>query len=160
MKKFIHLLMPLCLLAAVGLTSCDKEESGNNGPQRPSIGTYSYDKVAQNIVYGSFTEDEESYQFIFSPQDATQGQINTYFMVQIKKHFVGKLINTEEVAHNDDYTFVYEDPNHFYSQFKKVFGTIQVVRNSGANFTVQLNFKLADDKPFSANITGTLLALE
>lgn len=155
--KIAKYLIPLCLLAATGLSSCEKDDSSGDGGSRPeAIGTYSYDNKQYDIVYGQVSESESTYEFFFSPQDGNKGAVNTYFIVAIKKYFVGEVLNTDDVFHNDEYMFVYEDPDHLYSQFKKVHGEILVVKKANNKFVVELDFALADQKPFKASFEGVL----
>ncbi|WP_147637681.1 hypothetical protein [Alistipes sp.] len=161
MKKLLrYMLCALAGAAALGLTACN--DSDDTPPREDpvvvpppeAIGTYSFDGTKGDIVDGVYTEDDYDLQFIFSPQMMTS-TIETYFIIGVHRYWVGQTVDAEQVYHNDDYLFVYEDPWYLYTQYKKVTGSIYIDRK-GDRFTVELDLHLHDGKPFTASFTGEL----
>lgn len=142
-----------------GFTACNDHDEHEPGKPDcklplPSIGTYSFDAQQGSIADGVFMQDEQEIQFIFSPQMMTDA-VDTYFLVGVRNYWIGQTIDCQSVYHNDDYVFVYEDPRYLYTQYKKVSGTILIDRK-GDRFTVSLDLRLHDGKPFTASFEGEL----
>ena len=131
------------LLAFVGCS--DDNDSVTPGPgveEVPSIGTYSFRGVANNIVSGVASVD---------------GDYLTYFVFSLHLYWEGQVVDASSLYHNDQYVFIYEDPIYYYSQYKKVTGTFYVQRNSETNVTVKLNLRLHDGVRFKADLTAELM---
>lgn len=158
-RTFNCFILAAACLAALCLAACDdkddipvNEEPGVLPPD--PIGVYSFDGEQGIIADGVYTQDEYDIQFVFSPKMMTSA-VDTYFLVGVHNYWIGQRIDCERVFHNDDYVFVYEDPWYLYTQYKKVTGTV-LIEQQGTRFTVQLDLRLHDGKPFTAAFEGEL----
>ncbi|WP_300728026.1 hypothetical protein [uncultured Bacteroides sp.] len=157
-QKYLYIL--LCMMcSAVALASCsDDDDPTNEVPEAtvPAIGTYEFDNETYNILTGAYEDTGDYYSFIFSPLSPDK-KISTYASIAIKKYWDGKEANVEDIYHNDDYVFVYEDPVHYYSKYRELQdGTMYIKHNGGNNFTVNIDVHLADGTPFFMEFTGEL----
>lgn len=154
---------------AVLPASCSDDDD-NDKPEKPApevLGTFTFDGTSIPIVTALFSEtvpgsnSEGYYTFAFSPQ-SVDSDITTRLVVSIRKywgdgepHEVGGL----DLDHNDDYIIIYEDPVHYYSQYREPEGgsfTIAVPDDRSDRFSVKLDVKLADGTPLSIDYNGTL----
>jgi len=139
------------VIVAVCTVSCEKDEIVTIYP----IGVYEYDGVECEIVDGRFVEDDVAYYFAFSPQLASSR--NTMLYIGLAKYFGEQTVNIETIYHNDDYYFSYEDPVHFYSQYRSLkSGTMRVKYLGNDEFEVMADVVLPDGKPFVLDFSGKL----
>lgn len=139
------------VIAAVCAVSCEKDEIVIIDP----IGVYEFDGVECEIVDGRFIEDDETYCFAFSPQLASSR--STILYLGLAKYFGSGIVNVENMYHNDDYYFSYEDPVHFYSHYRSLrSGTMRVEYLGNDEFEVMANVVLPDGKPFVLDFSGKL----
>lgn len=163
MMKLRNLLPGLLACAALVLTACGEDDNPPPKTWPDPIGSYSFDGEEYPIYYLAFSQDNSSEggycSFLFSPIDQSEGpvKLTTYFLFSIQNFFVGKgELNVNELYHNDSYVFAYEDPVHFYSQYRKLQGGTVGVDLSGDG-TIRLRLKdlrLNDGKPFSCEFEG------
>lgn len=45
--------------------------------------------------------------------------MTTYVAFGIRLYWLGSEVDISTVSHNDDYIFIYEDPVHYYSQYRR-----------------------------------------
>lgn len=155
-KKIILALSALCFLG--GVVGCtQKPNEPLPDPAANVLGTYLFDKTEYKILLAKYGENDQQYTFVFSPLDGSSA-VGTYVSIGVKKHFDGTEFNVTDVFHNDEYSFVYEDPIYFYSEYRKLLaGTIYVKHNgSGDNFTIRVNVTLGDGKLFSIDYKGDI----
>ncbi len=170
-KKIMFKIYGWVLLFVIALLpgACS-DDDGNDVPEGPApevLGTFTFDGTSIPIVTALFSEtvtgsnSEGYYTFAFSPQGAGS-EITTRLVVSIRKywgdgepHEVGGL----DLDHNDDYIIIYEDPVHYYSQYREPESgsfTITVPDDRSGQFSVKLDVKLADGTPLSIDYNGTL----
>ena len=146
------------LLAFVGCS--DDNDSVTPGPgveEVPSIGTYSFRGVANNIVSGVASVDGDYLTCVLSPEKMEEGKADTYFVFSLHLYWEGQVVDASSLYHNDQYVFICKDPIYYYSQYKKVTGTFYVQRNSETNVTVKLNLRLHDGVRFKTEVTADLM---
>lgn len=158
MRRIIRILLGASLLAGAVSCSDDKDSPVQEGPgpveQPEPIGSYSFDGEDYDLFYAAFAEDEYDYYFVFSPLDGTS-TLTTYVAIGLKKSLAEKEMDVTYIYHNDDYTFIFEDPVRLYSQYRQLHaGTIYVERNAQNNFTVKADVELYDGTPFRIDFKG------
>lgn len=153
------MLWAFCLLCLAGGAAACSEDNNEPTPVNPAkvLGTYTFNDTNYEVLLARYAETETNYTFVFSPLDRTTS-VSTYASIGVKKYFDGTELNVLDVFHNDDYSFIYEDPIYFYSEYRKPQGgTILVKRNgTGNNFTVKVDIVLADGKIFKIDFKGDL----
>lgn len=148
------------------LASPGGEASGQELPTDSILGAFTFDGDSIPIVTANFSEtsagsdSEGYYTFEFSPK-SPDSVPTTRLVISIRKywgdgkeHAVGGL----DLFHNDDYMIVYEDPAHYYSQYRKPQGgsfLITVPTDRNGWFSVQADVQLADGKPLAVEYEGT-----
>lgn len=148
---------PLLLLLALTGNACDKGETHEPAPRMQPIGTYELDGTSYEILTGKYESTETTWLALFSPQEPAAAQHTTYVAIGLAKELQGMQVDVEKFYHNDDYYFVYEDPVHYYSQFRALEnGTIFFKKNGPDNFTIRANVVLPDGTPFNIDFTGDL----
>lgn len=81
--------------------------------------------------------------------------MTTYVAFGIRLYWLGSEVDISTVSHNVDYIFIYEDPVHYYSQYRRPLeGSYFVGENGENNYTVRIRFTLPDGKPFEMDFTG------
>lgn len=150
-----HFLYASILLAAV--FSCSKtEQTGPDMQDEPAevLGTYSFDGHDYDILSVRHTDDGSYLMFTFSPLPASE-EMSTYAAFGIRLYWLDKEVDIQDVNHNDDYVFVYEDPVRYYSQYRRpAGGRFYVKKNRTGNYTVNVELTLADGTPFMMDFTG------
>lgn len=159
--KFLYRILLAAMCCCTLGVACNDDDPMPEPMETPEpIGTYEFDGDTYDILTGYFVEDDFDYVFTFSPL-APSAPLTTYAVFSIHKFWEGEEVDVETVYHNDDYVFIYEDPVHYYSQYWKLqSGTYFVKRNRGNNFSIRLDFRLADGTPFKIDFTGELTAPE
>ena len=144
--------------------------AGDSAGSNEILGTYWFNGEFYNILTAGFTEtykgsdSEGYYTFLFSPLSSDK-KISTYMLISIRKYWgdggtyeVGGL----DLDHNDDYIIIYEDPVHYYSQYRKpqsgVF-RITVPEDRSGDFVIYADVSLADGTPLKIDYTGKLMPL-
>ena len=137
------------------LPACSKSEEGNDTNESlPVLGVYEFDGTQYNIVRAESSSDDYYLTFVFSPLAPT-AELTTYVAFGVRHHWVGSEVNIEDVDHNDDYVFMYEDPIWCYSNYRRPLGGTFTVEENGNNvYTVKIDFTLPDGKPFHIDFTG------
>lgn len=155
-KKILWAFCLLCLAGGAVACSEDKDEPIPVNPAKV-LGTYTFNDTNYEVLLAKYAENEDSYTFIFSPLDGTTS-VSTYVAIGVKKYFDGKEFNVVDVFHNDEYSFIYEDPIYFYSEYRKLQGGTMYVKRNGAgdNFTIKVDVVLADGKVFKIDFKGDL----
>lgn len=149
--------MMLAALAAVGIVACEKDSQPEPTPepQPEAIGSYTFDTTDYDIRFASVYDNGDSYSFVFSPLAARP--LTTYVCIALRSYFAGTTVDVANLYHNDDYSFVYEDPLHYYAQqYALQSGTILIKKNRDNNYTVDIDVKLADGTPFKMAFTGDI----
>ncbi len=160
-KKFAA--MMLAAVAAAGIVACEKDsdspQTPEPDPQPAVIGTYTFGDTEYDIRFASVYDDGYNCSFIFSP--LSERPLTTYLAVALGNYFMGSEVDVTQIYHNDDYSFVYEDPLHFYSRFRALrSGTMLIKRNNDDNYTVNVDVLLADGTPVRMNFTGDVFREE
>lgn len=162
------------MLATVGLlfAACEKpadpapgtptEQPGQGGDEQGDsypepLGSYSFDGTEYDLHTALYSEDDYACYFIFSPLSHAQGEtLTTYFSLVLMKYFVGATQNVEQMYHNHDYYFTYEDPVRFYSHYRSLQSGVMRVQELGAGvFRVMLDIRLIDGTPLTLDYSGT-----
>lgn len=141
------------LCGAAGLTGCSSSDD-EPAPAPTVLGTYRLDGVSYDILSVRSSNDGSYLMFSFSPL-AASAPMTTYVAFGIRLYWLGSEVDISTVSHNDDYIFIYEDPVHYYSQYRRPLeGTYFVGENGENNYTVCIRFTLPDGKPFEMDFTG------
>jgi len=166
MKRFPHLFRSLlCLAALAAAAACsddnDSPEAAEPNPgTETQFGTYEFDGVEYPIRYACYTDSENYTAFVFSP--LKERPLTTSLTFSIENTFLGEEyeVGPLGIYHNDDYFLIYEDPVHYYSQYRELKGgTVRVERNTeqGENrFTIRLDVQLNDGTPLKLDFEGEL----
>lgn len=169
-RNFLNIL--LAAAAAFPLfaaASCDKDGENTENPDKNGgetvtgnpIGAYEFDGRTFDIFTATCNEENNFLTFIFSPESPENGPLDTYAVIGVDQYWADGEehdITAEFLDHNDDYIFVYEDPDRYYSQYRELLGgTFCVTRIGGGYFMVQADFTLADGTPFKINFFGEML---
>ena len=156
--------MAAVALAAAALLafSCTKNSSdGGEGDLPEVLGTYEFDGDGYDILTASFERSETLLTFIFSPLYG--GSLSTYLAFAVDPYWADGEVHKvndpagENLDHNDDYILVYEDPVHYYSQYREPEGGWFRVTESGDAFKVELDIRLADGTPLKISYDGEYL---
>lgn len=141
------------LCGAAGLTGCSSDDD-EPAPAPTELGTYRFDGVSYDILSVRSSNDGSYLMFSFSPL-AASAPMTTYVAFGIRLYWLGSEVDISTVSHNDDYIFIYEDPVHYYSQYRRPLeGSYFVGENGENNYTVRIRFTLPDGKPFEMDFTG------
>lgn len=144
MSRILKLFLSITvLLAAFGCNKVDKPNSG----EETVIGNYYFDGVQYPIVTAVCLSAEPNVKLLFSPQKQDD-KMSTYFIIGLNEAFLGQDIDIEDIYHNDDYLFIYEDPLYLYSQYWEIQSGKMRLSRTGESFSVSVDFKLADGKSF------------
>lgn len=173
MRHFIFFLKAAMAVSILGLMigSCEQQEPED--PETPvvvpddssavSFGTYVFDGDTVDILTAYYQASESYYTFLFSPlEDGGEEGLSTYVMFGLKTYWCdGEVHDVNDYMNpldqNDDYIFVYEDPVHYYSQYRKFqSGTIQVTPSEDGKFAIHLDIVLIDGTPFAIDVEGEL----
>ena len=156
--------MAAVVLAAAALLafSCTKNSpDGGEGDLPEVLGTYEFDGDGYDILTASFERSETLLTFIFSPLYG--GSLSTYLAFAVDPYWADGEVHKvndpagENLDHNDDYILVYEDPVHYYSQYREPEGGWFRVTESGDAFKVELDIRLADGTPLKISYDGEYL---
>ena len=156
--------MAAVALAAAALLafSCTKNSpDGGEGDLPEVLGTYEFDGDGYDILTASFERSETLLTFIFSPLYG--GSLSTYLAFAVDPYWADGVVHKvndpagENLDHNDDYILVYEDPVHYYSQYREPEGGWFRVTESGDAFKVELDIRLADGTPLKISYDGEYL---
>ena len=91
------------------------------------------------------------------------GSLSTYLAFAVDPYWADGEVHKvndpagENLDHNDDYILVYEDPVHYYSQYREPEGGWFRVTESGDAFKVELDIRLADGTPLKISYDGEYL---
>ena len=154
-RLFILLGMGLLLGGALSFAGCSSDDEASEPAPAPTVlGTYEFDGVEYEILSVKCINDGSYLMFSFSPLEAS-APMTTYAAFGTRLYWLGEQIDIQEVYHNDDYIFIYEDPVRYYSQYRRPSeGTYFVQDNGNGNYTVRIDFTLPDGKPFKMDFTG------
>ena len=148
--------------AALLAFSCTKNSpDGGEGDLPEVLGTYEFDGDGYDILTASFERSETLLTFIFSPLYG--GSLSTYLAFAVDPYWADGEVHKvndpagENLDHNDDYILVYEDPVHYYSQYREPEGGWFRVTESGDAFKVELDIRLADGTPLKISYDGEYL---
>lgn len=153
MRRFFNVL----LLTSLMFASCEKSESQEvPSPEAPAaedpIGTYEYDGKEYPIYSVSYAEDDTQMYVRVSPFKEGEKQ-TTYAVVGINVALEGAEIDVAKAWHNDDYSFIYEDPIMYYSQYRRLqSGTIMMRREAPGSIRVSADLLLPDGKTFRLDL--------
>lgn len=155
--------MMLAAVMAAGITSCEKDSEPtpqpDPDPQPEAIGSYTFGNTEYDIRFATVYDNGSSYSFVFSPLSARP--LTTYVGVALNYYFTGTETDIVGLYHNDDYSFVYEDPLHFYSQSHPLqSGKMLIKKNDDNNYTVNIDVLLNDGTPFKMEFTGDIFSEE
>lgn len=149
--------------AALLSVSCGKDSTGLDTPQTPEhevLGTYEFDGKTYDILTATFEQSGNYCIFLFSPL-APDGEISTYFVFAVnsywadgEEHKVANDYAGENLDHNDDYMIIYEDPVHYYSQFREPADGSFTVTPTDGSYMVRADILLADGTPLSIDYDG------
>lgn len=149
--------------AALLSVSCGKDSTGLDTPQTPEhevLGTYEFDGKTYDILTATFEQSGNYCIFLFSPL-APDGEISTYFVFAVnsywadgEEHKVANDYAGENLDHNDDYMIIYEDPVHYYSQFREPADGTFTVTPADGSYRVRADILLADGTPLSIDYDG------
>ena len=156
-RLFILLGMGVLLGGLLVLPGCTSDDDGGEPNPVPTVlGTYEFDGEEYRIL-SVMADNDGSYQsFSFSPLEATAPR-TTYVAFAVRLYWLGREVDIQEVDHNDDYLFVYEDPLRFYSQYRRLqSGSFLVQENRTGNYTVKMGLVLPDGTPFKMDFTGDI----
>lgn len=143
------------LCALLGAAACDDDNDDVRGGE--AIGTYSFDGKEYPIHQGYCERNGGYVTFVFSPLTKTDGQLTSYFYFALADVFTEGTQQLDRLYHNDDYVFVYEDPVHYYSRYRRPKGgTVFVSNPEGDRYRVTLDITLPDGKPFYCDFEGRL----
>ena len=149
--------------AALLSVSCGKDSTGLDTPRTPEhevLGTYEFDGKTYDILTATFEQSGNYCIFLFSPL-APDGEISTYFVFAVnsywadgEEHKVANDYAGENLDHNDDYMIIYEDPVHYYSQFREPADGSFTVTPTDGSYRVRADILLADGTPLSIDYDG------
>lgn len=142
--------------------SCTKDNQGGGEGSIPEVlGTYEFDGDVYDILTASFERSETFLTFVFSP---LYGEgLSTYLAFAVDPYWADGEVHKvndpagENLDHNDDYILVYEDPVHYYSQYREPEEGWFRVTESGEAFKVELDIRLADGTPLKISYDGEYL---
>lgn len=159
MRRLLFLLgMGLLLGGVLTLPACTSDDDDTETVPAPTVlGMYEFDGQEYEILSVKCSNDGDYLMFSFSPLEAS-APMTTYAAFGIRLYWLGSEIDIQTVNHNDDYIFVYEDPVHYYSQYRRPqSGSYFVQDNGNGNYTVRVDFTLPDGKIFKIDFTGDFL---
>ena len=149
--------------AALLTVSCGKDSTVHDTPQAPEgevLGTYEFDGKTYDILTATFEQTGNYCTFLFSPI-APGEEISTYFVFAVnsywadgEEHKVANDYAGENLDHNDDYMIIYEDPVHYYSQFREPADGTFTVTPADGSYRVRADILLADGTPLSIDYDG------
>lgn len=160
MKRIGKLTAILAAALSVSLAACQKDSDQQDTPTpepQPdeAMGTYTFGDKEYEIRFATAYDDGQSYSFLFSPLDARP--LTTYLGVSLLKYFAGRQVDVESIYHNDDYSFIYEDPLHYYSRLRALKSGTLYISDDGDNcYTVGIDVCLADGTPVKMEFSGEI----
>lgn len=172
MKGFAHIFRKagclVALAALAALTACNDDNDSPEVSAEPvdpveeteKLGTYYFDGDEYPIYYACYAEDGNYTAFLFSP--LKKSPLTTSISFSLSNTFLGEewKVGALGIYHNDDYFLIYEDPVHYYSQYREPqSGTLLVVHDTakGDNcFTVRIDVLLSDGTPLKLDFEGEL----
>ena len=142
MRKLLLWVVPLLLL------SCSKNEnpSQNQELEKPeAVAEFSFNSESRAIYEMAYRALEDNVMFVF------KGENESVFQIGLKTPFVGQLNNVEDIYHNDDYLFYFEDKEYLFTQYHALkSGTIYVGRLEGEdNWDIKLDLILPEGSSFA-----------
>lgn len=151
--------------AAVASVACSKEPvTTGEAVDAEILGTYEFDGDTYNILTATFEETESLLNFVFSPLEYDEGTaLTTYLAFSVDSYWAdGEAHNVNDPAgegldHQDDYFLVYNDPVHYYSQYREPESGWFRVTRSGDGYKVEMDLKLADGTPLKISYDGKFL---
>lgn len=154
--------------AAVSFSSCSKvavtPDDGGVTPDAEVLGTYEFDGDTYDILTAVFEESESLLSFVFSPLEYEEGvSLTTYLSFSVDPYWAdGEAHNVNDPAgegldHQDDYFLVYNDPVHYYSQYREPESGWFRVTRTGSSCKLEMDIRLADGTPLKISYDGKYL---
>lgn len=135
------------------ISACTKPDNASESNTARILGTYSFNGKVENIVSVEYDETDSEVIFVFSP--IFKGRLTTFINFSVRKDLLNKDCDVEELSHNDDYRFRYEDPVWCYSELRSLKGGVFRVRTmEDGRKDVYIDVLLNDGTPFILNYTG------
>lgn len=152
-KPFVLLVIAVLMLGSlIGFPACSPQDAETLSPT--VLGTYELDGDSYDILSAKSSNDGSYLMFSFSPL-APSSQMTTYAVFGVRLYWLDKEIDIEDVDHNDDYIFMYEDPVRCYSQYRRpLSGNFYVGHNGDGSYTLRVDLVLPDGTPFKLDFTG------
>ena len=149
MKKLILWALPLLLL------SCVKNEnpSQNQEIAKPeAVAGFSFNDESRDIYEMAYRASEDNVMFVF------KGESKSVFQLGLKSPFVGMMNNVEDIYHNDDYLFYFEDKEYLFTQYHALkSGSIYVSKLDGEdNWDIKLDLILPEGSSFAFSYQGRI----
>lgn len=123
-----------------------------------SLGTYVFGETSCDIYVLRADQNESFYYLLMSPLRPGE-ELSTYVVFGLDKYWCDGQVHdindpVHPLDHNDDYYFVYEDPVHYYSQFREFReGTVRMSVSDDWRFDLSLDVLLIDGTPFKIDIS-------
>ena len=174
-RLYTQLIYAVSVLALALCASCEEAQPDTPPSSEPDVpadtvqtksyGTYEFDGDVYDIYTAYYEDTGAYYNFLFSPLYPGT-PVSTYVLIGARNHWCdGEVHDVNDqmnpLAQNDDYIFIYEDPVHYYSQYRKFqSGNIQIGLKGNGEFVVRLDVLLIDGTPFKIDFEGELPAAE
>lgn len=108
--------------------------------------------LSRDIYEMAYRASEDDVMFVF------KGESESVFQLGLKSPFVGMMNNVEDIYHNDDYLFYFEDKEYLFTQYHALkSGSIYVSKLDGEdNWDIKLDLILPEGSSFAFSYQGRI----
>lgn len=140
----------LIALLAVLFTATGCVENGGDGTSPSGNSGYGSWQFGDESVPVNMVRTYDAAQFLVLLSPLTdETNVTTSVIIGLKHELLGMDVDVEYKFHNDDYVFVYEDPQYYYSQHTPLeSGTIYIQQIGDSRVSVDVDVVLQGGKPF------------
>lgn len=147
----------LVLAAGILFTACEKEAKTEPKPKHAVLGSYEQAGQRFDILQAHYALEQGYYQFIFAADAPLPGaKVSSYCSLAVRQSLIGQEFHPEAYVKNLDYIFVFEDPRYYYSPYKSIEGTIQVMDKGENRFEVSMDLTLIDGTAFRLSLDNVV----
>ncbi|MGM9787449.1 MAG: hypothetical protein ACI3ZF_00915 [Candidatus Cryptobacteroides sp.] len=151
----------LILAASLLFFSCEKNDSPSPDPdseKQEALFQFSFNSESRDICEMAYRLSEDNVMFVFRGDEKTE----TLVQFGLKSVFIGRENKVEDIYHNDDYLFFFEDKDYLYTQYHALkSGTIYVCKlEEEDNWDIKLDLVLPEGSSFLLSYQGKILRHE
>lgn len=147
----------LMLAVSLLLISCEKNDSpspDSDSEKQEALFQFSFNSESRDICEMAYRLSEDNVMFIFRGDEKTESLVQ----LGLKSAFLAKENKVEDIYHNDDYLFYFEDKEYLFTQYHALkSGTIYVSKLEGEdNWDIKLDLILPEGSSFLLSYQGKI----